>query len=108
MKHLILCCISILFISVSHGQYTIESVPNNKRSTNSYISDPELVLDKDASIRIDAICQQVEDSVGAQIAVVILNQTNEAKQFTLDIEEKSKEISIEAKALQTIIIKTTN
>ena len=73
MKHLILCCISILFISVSHGQYTIESVPNNKRSTNSYISDPELVLDKDASIRIDAICQQVEDSVGAQIAVVILN-----------------------------------
>ena len=42
------------------------------------------------------------------IAVVILNQTNEAKQFTLDIEEKSKEISIEAKALQTIIIKTTN
>jgi glucosylceramidase len=42
------------------------------------------------------------------IAVIILNQTNDAKQFTLNLNENSKDISIEAKALQTILIDTTH
>ena len=56
-----------------NAQYTIETVPNNKLINNSYISDPENILNTDIISRAEYLCSNVEDSVGAQIAIVILN-----------------------------------
>ena len=38
------------------------------------------------------------------IAVVVFNPTNERKQFSIHLEERSKDISIDKQAIQTIII----
>lgn len=55
------------------GQYTVESVPNQKLVDNSYLSDPDNYIELASDEQeINRICQNVEATNGAQIAVVVL------------------------------------
>ena len=65
-----------MFTWNGYAQYTIETVPNNKLINNSYISDPQQILDPETALRINDICRNVEDNAGAQMAIVILNAIN--------------------------------
>jgi uncharacterized protein len=63
------------FISANAAlaQYTVETVPNTKLVTGSYVSNPDNILGEDAVAEIDLILKELEDSATAQVAVVVLN-----------------------------------
>jgi uncharacterized protein len=52
--------------------FTPESVPNEKLKNNGYISDPAKILDETSFARINSTLSFLEDSVGNEIALVLL------------------------------------
>lgn len=52
--------------------YTVESVPNNKLINNSYVSDPNGLLQSSTVTRIDSALAALEKNTSAQVAVVML------------------------------------
>ena len=73
-----LLIISFLLTTAITGQYTVSSVPNQKLIDNSYVSDPDDYIDAGDQQQIEALCSGVEQSVGAQIAVVIVSSIGDA------------------------------
>ncbi|MCH2022641.1 MAG: TPM domain-containing protein [Saprospiraceae bacterium] len=77
MRIIIILLLAFVYSAIS-AQYTIETVPNIKLVNNSYISDPDDYIKSDTELKIDSLCKLVEDSVKAQIAVVVLNSIGNA------------------------------
>jgi uncharacterized protein len=59
------------------AQYTVESVPDPKRSGVGYVSDPDNYLSAEEREAINVLLGALEDSTTAQVAVVLLQSIGE-------------------------------
>jgi uncharacterized protein len=77
MKPFLICfCLSLC--SFLYPQtYTVESVPNEKVNTGSYVSNPDGILSEGTVNSIDNVLTALEQSSTAQVAVVVLNSIGE-------------------------------
>lgn len=57
--------------------YTVNSIPNPKTANNTYVSDPDGILDATYVDRLNQICREIEDSTTAEVAVVIVQSIGE-------------------------------
>ncbi|HEY0742089.1 MAG TPA: TPM domain-containing protein [Chryseosolibacter sp.] len=70
-------------VLIAHAQtYTVESVPNTKLISGSYVSNPDNILSTEAVATIDAQLKMLEDSTTAQVAVVMLKSIGSSDEFT--------------------------
>lgn len=76
-----------LFGKMMGQSFTPESVPNEKIQNNSYISDPSKILDDATYNQINTTLSFLEDSVGSEIALVLLPSIGELvpKDFAYDL-----------------------
>ncbi len=58
--------------------YTVESVPNTKKATNSYVSDPDNFLQPSTASEINTLLTALEFRTSDQVALVVLNSIGEA------------------------------
>jgi len=79
MKYLIIFLTLAAF--AAKAQYAVESVPNQKLITGSYVSNPDHILDDSTVAGIDGLLRQLEDSTTVQISVVAVNSIGEADIF---------------------------
>lgn len=78
-KFLISIVFSLFWMANLYGQtFTPESVPNTKIQNDSYISDPSNILDEETYNQINNQLTFLEDSVGNQVALVMLPSIGEA------------------------------
>ena len=78
-KFFISIAFSLFWMANLSGQtFTPESVPNTKIQNNSYISDPSNILDEETYNQINSKLTFLEDSVGNQVALVMLPSIGEA------------------------------
>src|ERR1700747_3715883 len=74
---------TILFLSliiktqICSAFYTVESVPNPKVATNSYVSDPDHFLQQETISEINTLLSTLEQKTTDQVAVVVLNSIGE-------------------------------
>ncbi len=72
----------IALVSTAHAQsYTIETVPNTKLISNSYVSNPDHVLSNQAVVEINQLLDSLEKKTSAQVAVVMLNSIGDEDIF---------------------------
>jgi uncharacterized protein len=66
---------ALLFLVVAafSQTYTVESVPNTKLATNSYVSNPDNFLSESTVAEINTILGALEQQTTAQVAVVVIN-----------------------------------
>jgi uncharacterized protein len=81
MKYTILS-LFFLFTSTLYGQWTVDTVPNQKLVNNSYVSNPDGVLSDATTASLDALLKDLEDSTTVQVAVVALNSIGGADIFS--------------------------
>jgi len=72
-KALYLVCLFLLVHSAFSQSYTVETVPNVKLQTNSYVSNPDGLLRESTVNQIDQKLISLEQSTTAQVSVVMLN-----------------------------------
>ena len=77
-KTLFLVCFYLLMVSAFSQSYTVETVPNVKLQTNSYVSNPDGLLSKSAVNQID---QELNPHYA--IEMHLHNLTNENQTLTL-------------------------
>jgi uncharacterized protein len=74
----VLTCFGLLFTGLLYCQtYTVESVPNEKTNSGSYVSNPDGILSEASVSSIDQMLGALEQSSTAQVAVVVLNSIGE-------------------------------
>lgn len=74
----ILLIFFVTFYSITYAiPYTIQSVPNTKLVNNSYVSNPDNLLSRPTVDEINTLLKNIETQVGAQVAVVILDEIDE-------------------------------
>lgn len=65
-----------------HGQtYTVESVPNTKVQNNSYVSNPDKILNDTTVTTINALLGDLEQKTTAQVAVVAIQSIGDEDIF---------------------------
>jgi uncharacterized protein len=73
----------LLTAATLYGQvYTVETVPDNKLINDSYVSNPDKIIQPGTSAKIDSVLRNLENVTGNQVAVVLLNSIGEADPFT--------------------------
>jgi uncharacterized protein len=81
MKKLLLVTALLLTVSVMPSvaqMYSVSTVPNDKlKDRFDYTSNPDGLISAEAEDSLNAICKQIEDSTGAQVAVVLLTSIDE-------------------------------
>jgi uncharacterized protein len=77
----ILFFIGLLIPGSVLAQYTVESVPNQKLINNSYVSNPDQILDERTVVEIDGILGSLEGTTSVQVAVVAVNSIGDADVF---------------------------
>ncbi len=74
--------ILLLLISFfAQSQSTLESVPNQKLINNSYVSNPDNILDQSTVAQIDTLLASLESKTTVQVAVVVVNSIGDADVF---------------------------
>ncbi len=83
---IILFCF-VLFGTNSFGQYTVQSVPDPKKTGTGFVSNPDNILSPDDVTLINTLIQEVQDSSKAEIAVVVLQSIGDAvpKDFATEL-----------------------
>ncbi len=82
MKSLtLLLSFSILIRLVSAQSFTIETVPNTKLVNNSYVSNPNHLLNEAAVSQINVLLDSLERKTTVQVAVVMLGSIGDADVF---------------------------
>ncbi len=73
----------LLFTSrIAFGQtFTVESIPNPKTLTNTFVSDPAHILNETTVTSINLLLDSLEKKSTAQVAVVVLPSIGEAEVF---------------------------
>jgi uncharacterized protein len=61
--------------------YTIQSVPNTKLETGSYVSNPDNIIAPQTVSQIDSVLTELENKTSAQVAVVLLTSIGEVDPF---------------------------
>jgi uncharacterized protein len=81
-KQLLVFFVVILSSTGSNAQqYTVETVPNTKLVNNSYVSNPDSILDENTVSRINSLLQNLESQNTAQVSVVMLNSIGDEDIF---------------------------
>jgi uncharacterized protein len=79
------CAISFLLITIVSAalaqSYTIETVPNTKLINNSYVSNPDRLLNDQTVAEINVMLDSLEKKTSAQVAVVMLNSIGDEDIF---------------------------
>jgi uncharacterized protein len=82
MRSPLLLLFHFLLISLfASAQSTVGSLPNQKLIDNSYVSNPDQLLDANTVANIDTQLKTLEDSTSVQIAVVVVKSIGEANVF---------------------------
>ncbi len=61
--------------------YTVETIPNQKLINNSYVSNPETILNAATVYQIDTLLSSLENKTSVQVAVVAVNSIGEEDIF---------------------------
>ncbi len=78
MMKLIWAFLLLLPSVVFPQSYTVETVPNVKLETNSYVSNPDGIISSTTVTAIDSILSQLEEKTTAQVGLVILQSIGES------------------------------
>lgn len=79
--HHVLVLILLFASVVAQAQYTVETIPNQKLIDNSYVSNPDKILDENTVGHINSVLEDVEDSTSVQVAVVVVSSIGDADIF---------------------------
>jgi uncharacterized protein len=79
---LIILLVTVGNLLYAQTSYTVETVPNEKLRTNSYVSNPDGILTDATAAEINSILTALEDTATAQVAVVALNSIGDQDVFT--------------------------
>jgi uncharacterized protein len=72
----------IAFVFLAKAQtYSVETVPNPKEQSNSYVSNPDSILTEDAVARINNILGELERTNSTQVAVVAIQSIGDEEVF---------------------------
>jgi uncharacterized protein len=77
----ILIIITFLFPTLLLAQYTVETVPNQKLVTGTYVSNPDNILTQITVQQIDTLLRSLEKRTTVQVAVVVLESIGSADPF---------------------------
>lgn len=72
MRKISLSALFLLYTALAFAQYTPSTVPNTKLVNNSYVSNPDGLLDEGSVARIDSLLVSLENRTTVQVAVVVL------------------------------------
>jgi len=74
---------ALLFLNtiLAFAQYTPATVPNNKLVNNSYVSNPDGIINEATVNEIDTVLACIEKQTTAQVAVVVLRSIGDADIF---------------------------
>lgn len=81
MKYFSWLLLACLCLTSGYSQSTVESIPNQKLINNSYVSNPDGILDESTIAQIDVILKSLEEKSTAQIAVVAVRSIGDADIF---------------------------
>jgi uncharacterized protein len=81
MKYLAGLLFVFLHPTSVYCQSTVESIPNQKLINNSYVSNPDGILDESTIAEIDVILKSLEEKSTAQMAVVAVRSIGDADIF---------------------------
>jgi uncharacterized protein len=81
VRKLALCALVFFQAILAFGQYTPATVPNNKLVDNSYVSNPDNILNESTVAEIQIILSNIEEQTTAQVAVVALDSIGDADIF---------------------------
>jgi uncharacterized protein len=78
MKKLILVIAFLLTqMGIKAQSYSVDSVPNTKLISNSYVSNPDNLISQSTVSQIDQYLTSLEQQTTAQVAVVLLHSIGE-------------------------------
>jgi uncharacterized protein len=77
MKFLVTLILTCFFFCAISQTYTVETVPNTKLINNSYVSNPDGLLQESTVSEINQLLSALENSATAQVAVVMLTSIGE-------------------------------
>jgi len=80
MRYLLTPLLLFILITAS-AQYTVETVPNQKLIDNSYVSNPDNILDVATVAQIDTLLKLLEKKTTVQVAVVAIESIGDADIF---------------------------
>ena len=72
----------IVWTSALAAPATVESVPNPREISGRYVSDPDKLIDADATVKINRLLASLEDNTGAQVVVVAVDSIGNADIFS--------------------------
>lgn len=81
MKTLLFCMACCLPLVAAAQTYTVQTVPNNKLTSGSYVSNPDNIISEETVQAIDSMLAMVEQTNTGQVAVVVLNSIGENSDF---------------------------
>lgn len=82
VKHIFLVLFLTGLVAMASAQsYSVETVPNTKLVNNSYVSNPDNIINSTTVSQIDSILNDLESKSTAQVAVVLLTSIGEADIF---------------------------
>lgn len=81
MKASIFFLLFLNTVLVRAQSYTVETVPNNKLVTGSYVSNPDNIIRTETVTTIDSVLATLEYQSTAQVAVVLLNSIGDMDPF---------------------------
>lgn len=76
-----LTCLLLIVYTRLAAQWTPESIPNQKLINNSYVSNPDKILDEATVSQIDTVLASLEKNTSAQVAVVVVSSIGEEDIF---------------------------
>ncbi|HYC84136.1 MAG TPA: TPM domain-containing protein [Chryseosolibacter sp.] len=79
---ILLATLPMVALGLKAQTYVVETVPNTKLATGSYVSNPDNIIRVSSVATIDSILKNVETKTGAQVAVVVLSSIGEADVFS--------------------------
>jgi uncharacterized protein len=82
MKYYYIISLLFLITHLAGAQYTVQTVPNQKRINNSYVSNPDHILSASAVADIDSLLASLEKNTTVQVAVVAVNAIEGGDEFT--------------------------
>jgi uncharacterized protein len=77
----ILLAFALVSVIAVQAQYTVETIPNTKLTTGSYVSNPDNVISEITITKIDSILIQLEKQTTVQVAVVAVNSIGDNDLF---------------------------
>ena len=85
------------------AQHTVETIPNTKLSTGSYVSDANHILTEQTISQIDSILSRLESATTVQVAVVAVNSIGDNDLFEFSLSEEENRYSEWYSSVQMVV-----